>query len=123
LQELQRLEVQLGHWDEELKDNDWIERILNNKDWEKLVKLYKNSMVNEENDLKFLENKLLTTPMTINDTIKLKETVMLMKRDMENRDAFTSFPGREVERLKQVRKEYEIAKLKIEELKRGGYDA
>ena|SRR3990167_3777401 len=115
---LEQLQAKLELWDKHLRDQDWIERLLDNGDWKQLTELYIEEGKFECQELKELKHQLCTKPMVPDQVIALREAVMLMEQTQLNREAFVKFPQLEVLRLNEIRKEYPVIKAQIEELKK-----
>ncbi len=117
LQELQELEVQLERWDKELRDSDWLDKLLESEGWVKLCELYRHEMESEKAELEKMKESLMTFPMTPDARVKMSEAVMLMVRDFKNLENFVGFPAKEQRRLEQVRSvEYPRVKERVFEL-------
>lgn len=118
-QRREEIQVQLSTWDKELLDQEWLERLAVNQDWRRLVALYRQASRDAETNLKLLKEELCSQPMLAPQADLLRQKIMLLERDMANRESFFGFPNREVERLKRIRSEYPMVQAELKQLERG----
>lgn len=111
--EAEELKKSLALSDEHLRDNDWLERISFNPDWQKLCVLYKKETEKNKPVLEELKKKLCTEPLTYENASLLRQTIMLHERDLENLKRFIEFPKNELKRLNEIRAQYPDLRKKL----------
>lgn len=112
-EQITKLRAQRDNWLQELRDQDWLDRVAANADFIKLTDMYRDSMKNIKVQLENLKDEMIGKPHGEAELMRLKQQGLIWRRDLENCEAFCNFPAAESRRLDKIR-DHELPKLEQE---------
>lgn len=117
--DISELEDEIKKLRVEIVAGEFAERLASNSDFEEYGKFYRAALAERLSPLKEMEERLVSQAIAPADSTKLREQVMLLKRDSVNVEDFLTGPERMVKVLKDLRERLELAQQQLKKLKGG----